>query len=316
MGVKKYLFTIFAVTALAFIGAGTASATVLCNEAASKCKSYVKGVTVDAALTESATFSTTSGTVLDTCTFGTREGTISNAGGTSATVSETIGDLSWGSCTGTTDTISKGELEIHWISGTNNGTVTGKNISITANTGFGSCTYGTGAAADIGTIEGGKPATIKINAILNKVEGGVLCPADVKAVAGYSVESPQPLFVGESSSALAPNIKIENTGLIPAKGTSKCVFAKKGDICEIKVTNLNVGGVEVKAEAIFERVPEGRFELVAKCGVGTVIVEGGSCIAKVKLLVVPAAGWNNGYQISIEPEAGGGATLFSAFLTT
>jgi hypothetical protein len=94
------------------------------------------------------------------------------------------------------------------------------------------------------------------------------------------------------------------------------VFAKKGDICEIKVTNLNVGGVEVKAEAIFERVPEGRFELVAKCGVGTVIVEGGSCIAKVKLLVVPAAGWNNGYQISIEPEAGGGATLFSAFLTT
>src|SRR6478735_7785101 len=116
MGVKKCLFTIFAVTAvmLAILGAGSASATVLCSESETECTSYGKGAAIDASLTGTTTFSTTS-----------------------ETDNETIEELIWGSCTNTTTTINKGELEIHWISSTSNGTVTGKSISVTLNTAFG-----------------------------------------------------------------------------------------------------------------------------------------------------------------------------------
>src|SRR6478735_9243262 len=139
MGVKKCLFTIFAVTAvmLAILGAGSASATVLCSESETECTSYGKGAAIDASLTGTTTFSTTGETVLDTCTLGILEGTTSNAGGSSETDNETIEELIWGSCTNTTTTINKGELEIHWISSTSNGTVTGKSISVTLNTAFG-----------------------------------------------------------------------------------------------------------------------------------------------------------------------------------
>lgn len=301
MGVKRYVFAIFAVTAaLAFIGAGAASATVLCNEAATECASYEKGAVVDASLTETTTFSTTGGTVLDECTFGMVEGRTSNAGGTSETVNEAIAELPWESCTNTTDTTNKGELEIHWISGTNNGTVTGKNVSVTLNTAFGSCTYGTGTALDLGTLTGGSPATIDVNTILAKQAGGFACPSEVKWSAHYKAASPEPLYVGSNSNAAAPGMEVTNTGGgMPIKETDRCLYSGNGQTCEIKVTNTSNVILTVTQEEIIQAEAK-RFELTAGCGVNKEIAKGGgSCIAKVKIIKEPGRNWNDGYYIRV-----------------
>ncbi|MGN6276192.1 MAG: hypothetical protein ACTHNP_09740 [Solirubrobacterales bacterium] len=303
MEVKKYLFAIFAVTAmLAFIGVGSASATVLCSEAATACTSYGKGAAVDASLTETTTFSTTGGTVLDTCTSGVIEGSASNSGSSSETVRETIEELTWGSCTSTADTTNKGELEIHWISGGHNGTVTGKSINVTLNTSFGSCTYGTGTALDLGTLTGGNPAAIDINTILAKQAGGFLCPAEAKWAASYSVTSPQPLFIGESAIAAAPTIVVKNTGGVQKPNTNRCEFALRLERCKITVENLSqtedlvVLGVEIAGEKGASRYGIAKSE----CSELAKIPAGKSCTDEVVALVNPLVGWSNWYCIEVE----------------
>lgn len=308
MGVKKHLLAIFALTAAltAILGAGSASATVLCNESATKCTSYGKGAIVDSSLKETSTFSSTGGTVLDTCTFGLVEGKTSNAGGSSETVSETIEGLTWGSCSNTTDTTSKGELEIHWISGTGNGTVTGKSISVTLNTSFGSCTYGTGTALDLGTLTGGNPATIDINTILAKQAGGFLCPAEAKWAASYSVTSPQPLYIGESAVAGAPMLWLENSGGMPVPQTRMCEFKLRLEVC--KFTVWNYSGVPVVITISEVTPPLNRYEIInEECKVKNKIASGGFCTAEIQLkAAAPEAGWFNGFQFQVEEEGSKG----------
>lgn len=322
MGEKKYLYAIFAAMAAliltAFIGAGVASATVLCNEATtSGCKSYGKGAIVDGYLAASATFSTTEGSVLDTCTGGRLEGSTSNAGGSTETVKETIEELTWEECTKTTDTTSKGELEIHWISGSDNATVTGKNISVTINTAFGSCTYGTGEAADLGTLKGGSSATMEFNAVVTKQAGSAFCPADAKFAATYTVTSPQALFIGESSAAAAPTLHLENTGGPPKFGTRGCKFAARFEICKFTVTNTSAFAVIVTIEEITGF--GGRYNIISTaCNVGTELGIGKSCTGEIKLEVNPGVKWTNGYLFQVEEKGSGGANKAGiyGFLTT
>jgi hypothetical protein len=71
---------------------------------------------------------------------------------------------------------------------------------VTVNTGFfGSCTYGTGTGTDMGTIVGGNPAILTINARipLTKNESG-LCPAETRLTAEYAVTTPSPLWFASS----------------------------------------------------------------------------------------------------------------------
>jgi hypothetical protein len=303
MGVKEYLFAIFAVTAvLAFIGADSASATVLCNEPASECTSYEKGASLSAFLTGSTTLSTTGGTLLDTCTLGMSEGTTSSAGGSSETVSESIEELTWESCTNTTDTVSNGELEIHSISGTNNGTVTGKNISVTVNTAFGSCTYGTGTAIDLGTLVGGSPAMLEVNTILSKTAGGLLCPSEAEWAASYALTSPEPLYVGQkSAAATAPMIKVRNIGGVPTRGTDLCNFSAFGEVCELKVTNESLFALTITQEEFIQQAE--RYKFITKCGIGNEIAaKNGFCVARVKLEVKPGKMWRDGYFIRVKQQ--------------
>lgn len=295
-----------AMALMALIGAGSASATVLCSAATtSECATY-GGPVIDASLTETSKLSTTGGTVLDECASGTIEGAPSNIGSSSETVSVPIGELTWASCSKTTDTVSKGELEIHWISGTDNGTVTGKNVSFTANTIFGSCTYGTGTALDLGTLEGGKPATLKVSAVLVKIAGGFGCPAEAKWLASYSVTSPQPLYIGEDAAAAAPSITVLNSGGVEKAGTNRCEFEIFNQTCSITVTNNSVFAVVVKTEEVVGTNAAARYGFSqSKCSKGAKIAaNGGFCTDIVRMLAnPPAAGWSNWYFIEVEQEA-------------
>lgn len=319
MGVKKYLFAIFALpVGLAFIGAGSASATVLCFESTtSGCTNYGAPL-IRASLGGSSTFSTTGGTLLDTCTSGVMEGAVNSVGGSSETIGETIGELIWESCTKTTDTIKRGELEVHWISGTDNGTVTGKNISVTINTVFGTCTYGTGSALDLGTLKGGNPATIEVNSLLSKQAGGFTCPSEAKWAASYSVTSPQPLYVGESVAAAAPLIEVKNTGGVGKTNSTTCEFTQFNQTCALTVTNGPGSVVVVTEVEIFEREVKHRYVFGEhECVVGKEIAKGGFCTDIVRLNVVPEAGWFDGYYIRVsEKVAPGNTTLVNAQLNT
>lgn len=313
MRVKKYLYAIFAAIAamllMALIGAGAASATVLCNESATTgCTSYGKGAVLDSYLSETSTLSTTGGETLNTCASGTIEGKTSTAGSATETVKESIEELTWGSCTHTTDTITKGELEIHWISGTDNGTVTGRNISFTVNTSFGTCTYGTGESLDLGTLTGGEVGAIDISAILVKTAGGFLCPSDAKWVANYSIASPRPLYIGESSTGGGPMLSLANTGGPPRAGTITCKFAIRFEVCKFTVTNNSAFAIVVTIQEIVG--PAGRYNIInAACAKGTEIAAGKTCTAEIRLEVNPGENWFNGFLFQAEQKGSGGKNL-------
>jgi len=182
---------------MAFIGAGTASATVLCSTTAEPCpagQNWAAGTTLDFSIPSgsSAKLTTTEGEAIDTCTTSTVKGKITNAGSATETVAGSVEELTWGSCTFPTNTITKGSLEVHKIAGTSDGTVTaGGTFEVTVNTiFFGSCIFKVEKGVDLGKLLEGKPATFEANAVATKVVGGGVCPESALWSAKYTLTSP------------------------------------------------------------------------------------------------------------------------------
>lgn len=113
-------------------------------------------------------------------------------------MSGNVGSITQGGCSQTTDTISNGSLEIHYISGTHNGTVTGAGSQVTAQIFGVSCTYGTGIGTHLGTLTGGATPTLNVATTVTKTAGGFLCPSTAGWDAEFEVDSPHALFVTES----------------------------------------------------------------------------------------------------------------------
>jgi hypothetical protein len=186
----------------AFIGAGTASATVLCESTSTPCNSkYKVPVQFDASIEETAVLESTTGEVLNTCTEGTIKGAIGFEGEANNTTRIGTEEWSWKKCTQAVATLEIGELEIHAITGKDDGTFTARFERWTTNFLGASCIYGTGTeiATDMGTLTGGFEATIDVNAVLNKLAGSAfICPATARLTAKYKVTEPKPLFVEAS----------------------------------------------------------------------------------------------------------------------
>jgi hypothetical protein len=176
------LAAVAAAALMAFVGAGTASATEL----------YSTGTTVNAGTVlkgslepeTTATLSTTDeSSIVDTCTGSTLEGPVDTYTGGDAT--GTITTLGWSGCSFTTDTLTSGSLSIN-----SSGTVSGKGSVVTVNIGV-SCRYGTGEGTTLGTLNTG---TVSINAVINEqAPKQFLCPDTTKWVAKYLVTSPHDL---------------------------------------------------------------------------------------------------------------------------
>jgi len=203
----KYLKTLglaalAAMAVMAFVGAGTASATELYSGATT----LKAGTTIDASLTGSATLTTTEGTVLNTCKAGTIKGKITNPGSSTSTVTIGLEEFFFKECTEENITVSIGGLEVHHITGTRNGLVTsiphpdtGAFTEVTIQTTiFGSCVFTFANGGTVGTITGTTSgnATFHINAVATRKSG--LCPASAKWVATFLVTQPVPLHVTTS----------------------------------------------------------------------------------------------------------------------
>ena len=199
---------------MAFLGAGTASATVLCSTTADPCPSAQKwgdGTVLDFSIASgnSAVLVTTTGEEIDTCTGSTVEGEISAANTGTGTLLQKEGTiaktgLTWTSCTFPTKTLSTtGSLEVDKIAGTSNGTVTADSeFQVTINTiFFGSCIYGVTAGTSVGDITEGNPAIFHANAVAEKFSGSNLaCPATSKWTGTYTQTAPSGTTLSVASS--------------------------------------------------------------------------------------------------------------------
>ena len=186
---------------MAFLGAGSASATALCTHTDTPdCLTedkYGQGTILDFSAVAGGTIKDTdsSGNVISTCTGGTIKWIIGNPGSTTETVSGNIQEWTWTGCNQTTDTVSNGSFEIHWIEGTHNGTVTGKGSQWTTQIFGVSCTYGTSTGTHLGSITGGEAPLIRMATTFTKTAGGVLCPGTAGWDAEYVLTEPHALFV-------------------------------------------------------------------------------------------------------------------------
>jgi hypothetical protein len=184
------LAAIAAMGLMAFVGAGTASATTLFTDSAKTVK-YLKGTTFHWTLVPGTSWILTAptGTVVTTCTSATIHGTTENE--TGATITSKISSLTWGGCAQTTHTIANGSLSINSA-----GEVTGVGTQVTSAIFGTSCTYGTGTGTKLGTLTGGAPAKLKVNATVSRIAGGFLCPASGDWEGEFVVTAPHATFVG------------------------------------------------------------------------------------------------------------------------
>jgi hypothetical protein len=191
------LAAVAAMALMAFIGASSASATVLCKtNLSSGCAAagwdYSGPLESSLAPGTSAFLENTSGTIEDTCTGSTVKGEANTPAGATGTVTGavTTANLGWSGCSQTTATVHGGTLEVHNIAGTSNGTLTAKEFEVTIVLFGVTCTYGAGAGIDLGTVTEGNPATIDINTVVNKTAGNFLCPSTSTWKGTYQITAP------------------------------------------------------------------------------------------------------------------------------
>jgi hypothetical protein len=175
------LAAVAAAALMALVGAGPASATVLCEgtpAAGTDCATKVaSGSTLSGSLESgtSALLKGPFGETIATCTESTVSGPTSNTGSTTETVKGNITTLTFAKCNHPVTVKANGSLEAHYIAGTDNGIVTSTGATVIIDeTLFGACQYATNATS-IGTATGKYPSagTFDLNAKISSENG---CP--------------------------------------------------------------------------------------------------------------------------------------------
>jgi hypothetical protein len=119
--------------------------------------------------------------VLVTCSEVEIEGKLESKGGASETIKQGVKpeNVKWRKCSLTMDTIKGGEIEIHHIAGTDNGTVILRGIETTALIFGATCAYSYGTGTDVGYITGGPTPVMHIKGVLPKSAGSFICPQEI-----------------------------------------------------------------------------------------------------------------------------------------
>jgi len=203
---KRLIYVFPAAAILIFVGAGPASATVICeNNQETGCTSkQAIGAENSFSLVSgsTATLSTTAGILEDTCSSSTVTSKVTNAGNSTTTVVTSIANssLTWGGCTDPTKTLTGGEGETHHISGTTNGTGTAKGFAVTVSISGLDCAYGAGTGIDTGFFKpgvGGKDGVLQGSVVIkrNNEHSIVFCPETAKFSASYTQTSTTPIYI-------------------------------------------------------------------------------------------------------------------------
>ena len=125
--------------------------------------------------------------------------------GAGVTVAGPVASMTWTNCTNNWSytTLKAGSLELHNVSGSENGTLTSAGAEWTSkqSTSGLHCIYSTGAATDFGTLTGstvtGGNATLDIAATINRTGGssGILCGSKLTWTGSFRFTTPATLYV-------------------------------------------------------------------------------------------------------------------------
>ncbi|MDQ3724769.1 MAG: hypothetical protein M3335_02580 [Actinomycetota bacterium] len=205
------LAAVAAMALMAFFGASSASATVLCKTTITEgCVSsgqhYPAGTQIVATSTNTKL---TAGSATVSCAHSEVKGKTSNTGSASETVFGPISTLTFTTCSSTVHVLNPGSLEVHHLNKTAEkprqmGSLTSKNAAVTVNIFGVSCVYGTSAAGtNLGVITdnaGSNPSTttVDIATTVERKEGGFLCPSTGVWEGTYTITSPHSLFIAKS----------------------------------------------------------------------------------------------------------------------
>ena len=202
------LAAVAAAALMAIVGASTATATVLCDSTSTPCPENEKwkvGTTVRFTVRSgtSGVWTDTSGSQIATCPEGEIQGNIAKAGSETSTVEIPVepSHFVWQSCIHT-ETLEGGTLELHTISGTDNGTVTATGFKFTTVVNGIDCIYGFPTATTLGTLtaSGEGRAVLDVKTTMVKREGSFLCPGTLNWAEEFTQTQPSstPLYVEPS----------------------------------------------------------------------------------------------------------------------
>jgi hypothetical protein len=186
------LAAVAAAALMAFVGAGTASATTLTGLEGKVVKT---GTTIHAVNSGTATLTTSFKNI--ECSESTVQGSTTNETGT--TVNGSVGTLTFGKCNCEVKVLKTGTLSIERIGTTSNGTLRSSGAEVTAScsTIFGTvhCIYAT-SNTDLGTLTGGTTAKMDISsADIPRLPTSGLCDESANWDATYLVDNPDTLNV-------------------------------------------------------------------------------------------------------------------------
>jgi hypothetical protein len=179
---------LMAAALMAFVGAGTASASggVLCSTATNPCTSrWAVGSVLDFSLktgTSVALKETAppngNGETLDTCTGSTWKGKItSNPGGAANGATGEWTEKTWTGCTQTTKTTKLGKFRVTSDGDGNGWLIADEETKETILAfGFIDCEYAILAGTTLGTLDEGNPAIFTLNAVAKLLNEGFGCP--------------------------------------------------------------------------------------------------------------------------------------------
>lgn len=189
---------------LAFVGGGTASATVLCKTEAKPCSStYPKGteLTADNTVGTRPTFSDQFFEKFAECEDSHLTGQVSNPGGATSTVLISLTSLTWSECEGapTPTATKRGSLEVHYTEN-GRGLVTDPELEIAFEP---FCAYKAQSGANLGLItsssETGTEAVMHVELELTNVNPLLPgCGESIHWLAQFKFTSPNPLYVAGS----------------------------------------------------------------------------------------------------------------------
>jgi len=194
------LAAIAALGLMAFVGAGTASATTLCKTSGvNPCPTawdWPVGTSIHITLQSGkrATLTSPAGTVVATCE--TLTVTADTEQTSAPVITAPIHTLDWSKCNTTVTNIATGKLTTKWLKG-NEAEVTSDGTKVTVVLGGVSCTYSTGEGTKLGTFVGGEKPTMKIETKVKKAEGSFLCPSEPVWDAEVEITEPTPLYPTE-----------------------------------------------------------------------------------------------------------------------
>jgi len=205
LSARLLILSIAALASLALLGAGSASATVLCKTATSPCTggTYGAGTVLKTVLKEgeAAKFVPS----LSICNESAIELEVTNAGGFGVKVSGNVLGLTFAKCGSCpVSVLKKGTTFSIANNGGGNGNIEINGVELTApslSCGAQHCVYAGSFATGI-TLVGGAMAMVDVEASIPRTSGGFSCGTKIVWGAtfegpGYTVTSPEPLYVSE-----------------------------------------------------------------------------------------------------------------------